>query len=108
MLDDNDTKSSINPGYVLGQLSRALTTAAEHPDVAVRQRAVKRIASWEQVFLGMLSGAISIGTQAPVQDVPAWVTLEVVHGGFATGNLLAGGAPQPHELDLLAQPRSSH
>jgi len=100
--EDDDTRTTVNP-YVLGQLSRAITTAAEHPDTAVRQRAVKRIEQWEEVFQGMLTGTLSVGTRAPVQDVPAWVTLEVVQGGFATGNLLAGGVLQPHELELLAR-----
>jgi hypothetical protein len=102
MPEDENTRATVNP-YVLGQLSRAITTAAEHPDLAVRQRAVKRIEHWEHVFQGMLSGTLSVGTRAPVHDVPAWVTLEVVQGGFATGALLAGGVLQPHELDLLAR-----
>jgi hypothetical protein len=100
MTDDNVTKPAANP-YVLGQLSRAITTAAGHPDEAVRERALNRIERWEQVFQGMLSGTLSVGTRAPVQDVPTWVTLEVVQGGFATGTLLAGGVLQPHELHLL-------
>jgi hypothetical protein len=102
MPEDNGNRPSISP-YVVGQLSRAITTAADHPDAAVRQRALKRIEHWEQVFHGMLSGTLSVGTRAPVQDVPAWATLEVVQGGFATGTLLAGGDLQPHELDLLAR-----
>lgn len=100
MPEDDDTRTTVNP-YVLGQLSRAIRTATGHPDVAVRQRASQRIEHWEQVFQGMLSGTLSVGTRAPVRDVPAWVTLEVVQGGFATGTLLAGGALQPHELGLL-------
>jgi hypothetical protein len=102
MPEDEDTRTTVNP-YVLGQLSRAITTAAGHPDEAVGQRALERIERWEQVFQGMLNGTLSVGTRAPVQDVPAWVTLEVVQGGFATGTLLAGGDLQPHELELLAQ-----
>jgi hypothetical protein len=31
----------------------------------------------------------------------AWATFEVVTGGFATGAVLAGGALQPHEQELL-------
>ncbi len=103
MSEDNETKASINPRYVLGQLCRAITAAEEHPDIAVRQRAIKRITAWEQVFAGMLKGTVSIGTRAPVHDVPAWVTIEVVQGGFATGNLMAAGTLQSHELELLAR-----
>jgi hypothetical protein len=101
MAQDDDNNASPSP-YVLGQLCRAVKAASGHPDPSVRQRALKRVEHWEQVFQGMLTGTLSVGTQAPVQDVPAWVTLEVVQGGFATGNLLAGGDLQPHELDLLA------
>ncbi len=100
MPEDNDSRTTVNP-YVLGQLSRAIKTATGHPDTAVRQRALQRIEHWEQVFQGMLTGNLSVGTQAPVRDVPAWVTLEVVQGGFATGSLMAGGDLQPHELELL-------
>lgn len=102
MSEDDGIRASINP-YVLGQLSRAITTAVGHPDMAVRRRTLARIERWEQVFEGMLSGRLSVGSRTPVQDVPAWVTLEVAQGGFATGNLLASGALQPHELNLLAR-----
>jgi len=103
MPGSDDRETSINPGYVVGQLCRAIAAAREHPDAAVRQRALKRIERWQQVFRGLLSGTILYGERAPVQDAPAWVTLEVVQGGFATGNLLAGGVLQPHELALLAR-----
>jgi hypothetical protein len=39
----------------------------------------------------------------PVAAAPAWVTLEVVTGGFATGELVAAGSLQTHEIDLLRQ-----
>lgn len=101
MSDHKNPKISVNPGYVLGQLSRAISAGSQHPDPAVRQRAIERTRRWEQVFQAMLDGSVSLGTRAPVQGVPEWVTLEVVHGGFATGNLLANGPLQAHELDLL-------
>jgi hypothetical protein len=41
MPESDNTGISINPGYVLGQLSRAMVAAKEHPDEAARQRAVK-------------------------------------------------------------------
>jgi hypothetical protein len=40
---------------------------------------------------------------APTVGAPAWATLRVVKGGFATGGLLAGGPLEPHERDLLAR-----
>jgi hypothetical protein len=101
MPENEDSNATVNPGYVLGQLSRAISAATEHPDEAVRQRARERIQRWVRVFQGMLSGKISVGARAPVQDVPEWATLEVVHGGFATGNLAAGGPLQAHEIELL-------
>jgi hypothetical protein len=77
-----------NPGFVLGKLARALTA-----DAAER---------WQRVFDGMMSGALDIGSRTPVK-APAWATLEVAHGGFATGRLLAGGELLPHEHAALAQ-----
>lgn len=38
----------------------------------------------------MNNGVINVGSRRPV-NVPEWVTLEVVTGGFATGKYLAGG-----------------
>ena len=107
----HDDSPPINTGYVLGQLSRALASSTEHPDGAVRQRAQERLKRWKQVFQGMLTGAISVGSQTPVDGVPSWVTLEVMQGGFATGNLLASGPLQAHELALLERlqrPASDH
>src|SRR6266700_3753743 len=101
MAENEEPKTSVNPGYVLTQLSRAITNSTEHPDPLVRQRAIERTQRWEQVFRAMLSGSIDFGARAPVQDVPEWVTLEVLHGGFASGNLLGGGPLQPHEISLL-------
>lgn len=90
-----------NPGYVIGQIARALTTSATHPDPETRERAQQRIARWSAVFQGMLSGALQIGSRTPVEGTPAWATLEVIGGGFATGRLLAGGPLAPHEIALL-------
>jgi hypothetical protein len=101
MAENEEPKMSVNPGYVLGQLSRAISSATEHSDPLVRQRATERMKRWEQVFRAMLSGSISFGARAPVQGVPEWVTLEVLHGGFASGILLAAGPLQPHEIGLL-------
>jgi hypothetical protein len=89
-----------NSGYVLGQLSRALNASQEHADEGVRERAQARVAQWEQVLRGMLDGNLAVGSRTPIQGVPPWVSLEVVHGGFATGNFAAGGALQAHERQL--------
>lgn len=94
---------SANPGYALGQLARALTTSQTHPDTGTRERAAQKIERWIKVFQGMLSGSLAIGSRTPVAATPAWATLEVVKGGFATGALLAEGPLQPHEHALLQE-----
>ncbi|MBX2796433.1 MAG: hypothetical protein KTR31_02150 [Myxococcales bacterium] len=79
-----------DPAYVFGQLQRALaawTTA----DDADRTQAEDRIRRWEAVIEGWQAGTLAFGSRTPVQDTPAWITLEVAHGGFATGRLLAEG-----------------
>lgn len=55
----------------------------------MREAAADRIRQWSAVVEGMADGSLAIGTRTPVAGVPAWVTLEVAHGGFATGRLLA-------------------
>ena len=101
MQKDEKPKTAINPGYVLGQLRRSISAATKHSDPDVRERAIERTSRWEQVFQAMLSGSAAFGTRTPVKNVPEWVTLEVLQGGFASGNLLAGGPLQPHEVGLL-------
>ena len=55
---------------------------------------------WHEVVAGILDGTLSIGSRTPVEGVPAWATLDVAHGGFATGELVAGGPLRPHEVAL--------
>jgi hypothetical protein len=102
---DTETAAPIeaNPGYVLGQLARALTNSATHEDAEVRARAERKARTWRQVFQGMLSGVLRIGSRVPVVGTPAWATLEVMQGGFASGSLLAGGQLLPHERELLTR-----
>ncbi|WP_233506931.1 hypothetical protein [Jiangella anatolica] len=76
-------------GYAFGQFRRALRVAIEHDDPAVRERSLAKAGRWHAVLDGMARGRLRVGSRSPVADVPAWVTLEVVHGGFATGRLLA-------------------
>lgn len=96
MADDN--RPRINPGYPLVQLLKALAGTGE--------QASRRAQQWQRVLSGLLSGALRIGSRTPVDNTPPWVTLEVVHGGFATGNWAAAGPLQPHEIEKLsAAPR---
>ncbi|MFI9150921.1 hypothetical protein [Streptomyces sp. NPDC053367] len=86
-----------NPGYAAGQLAAALRTAATHEDHATRRRAEERGLKWRAVLTGMANGLLSVGSRTPVAGLPAWVTPEVVRGGFATGEPSAGGPLLPHE-----------
>ena len=96
----SDAGSTANPGYALGQLQRALAALVGHPDPAVRARAAAKADGWRAVLAGMRSGELVIGSRTPVRDTPAWVTLEVAHGGFATGRL---SAEQPLDDDERAR-----
>jgi hypothetical protein len=93
----------VNPRYAAFQIAKALSTVEEHPDPATRERAQKRIAKWETVLRHILDGSVAFGSRTPFADVPAWATLEVMTGGFATGGLLAAGPLQQHETKLLEE-----
>lgn len=104
MSESDETRQwRVNPGYVVGQLMRALETAATHPDAATRARAVQKASTWRTLIDRMLGGGVTPGSRTPVKDTPAWVTLEVAKGGFATGELVAGGPHQPHETMLAVR-----
>jgi hypothetical protein len=99
---ESDTHQ-VNPGYAHWQLAKALTTSVEHADPEARERAQQKVAKWVKVLEGLVDGSIAAGSRTPVSGVPAWATLEVVTGGFATGALLAGGPILDHEHKLLAE-----
>ncbi|ALG08154.1 hypothetical protein [Kibdelosporangium phytohabitans] len=80
-----DQTHTASPGYATGQLARALARLVESGD----QGALRKIRQWEAVLAGMTSGNLTVGSRTPVAGTPAWVTLEVAHGGFATGEYLA-------------------
>jgi hypothetical protein len=78
--------------YAFGQLRRALRHAgADSP----------RAARWRAVLDGMADGTLTVGSRTPVKDTPAWVTLEVLHGGFATGRYLAEAPLRHDESDVV-------
>jgi hypothetical protein len=102
MPDQNDNDNfTPNPGYIIGQLSKAFQTKETHEDEGTRERAAKKVDKWIQVFQGVLTGALDVGSRTPVKGAPAWATLEVATGGFATGKLLAGGKLQDWEREKL-------
>ncbi|MFE0104558.1 hypothetical protein [Streptomyces sp. NPDC059009] len=85
-------------GYALDQLSRAFVTALTHEDASTRHRAEDRTKRWRAVLAGMAEGKLTIGSRAPVADLPSWVTPEVVRGGFVTGTAGAEGPLEPYEV----------
>jgi hypothetical protein len=94
MSDEND-KMRIGLGYPFSQLLKAMARAGHATTSRVRE--------WERVIKGMLDGSLSVGSRTPVTEIPAWVTLEVVQGGFATGGFAAGGELLPHERGQVAR-----
>ena len=68
-----------------------METATTHHDPDVRARAEQKALAGESVLSGMATGTLAVGSRTPVADTPAWVTLEVAHGGFATGRYVAEG-----------------
>src|SRR5689334_18794792 len=98
-----DEEITVAPGYAVGRLQAALETALTSADEATRARAAGKVRQWRAVLDGVASGGLTVGSRTPVADVPAWVTLEVAHGGFATGRLLAETPPDDAERALLAR-----
>lgn len=94
---------SINLGYAQFQLAKVLLSHDNAGDNTAKQNAQRRIKKWQQVLQHMIDGQTQYGSRTPLQGVPAWVTLEVATGGFATGAYLAGGAMQEHEKALLVK-----
>lgn len=79
---------NIGDQYPLAQLAKALA-ANDHT----------RADRWRAVLRGMASGTIKVGSRTPVKGLPAWVTPEVVRGGFATGRAAAA----PGDVDLFVR-----
>ena len=84
-----DQIRAASPGYATGRLTRALAAASSAGTTADRERALRKARRWADVVGGMADGTLAVGSRTPVADTPAWVTLEVAHGGFATGRYLA-------------------
>ncbi len=99
---DAEVKQAVvNPGYAAFQIAKALTTSEEHENPATRDRARERVSKWKTVLKNILTNSLEYGSRTPIKGVPGWATLEVVTGGFATGELLANGPLQEHEKKLL-------
>jgi hypothetical protein len=98
----NEPRPGVSPLYAMGQLQRAVDAFAAAVDATGRARAEAKIAKWRQVIAGMRDGTVTVGSREPVVGTPGWVTLEVAHGGFATGRLLAENPPGDTEITKLA------
>ncbi|GAB7103089.1 hypothetical protein JCM4814A_14030 [Streptomyces phaeofaciens JCM 4814] len=96
---DQQHFAEASPGYAAGRLAGALTTATTHPDPDTRRRAAERGRSWRALLAGMANGRLAIGSRTPVSGLPAWVTLQVLRGGFATGEPSAGGPLTEYEAE---------
>lgn len=86
-------------GYPSTQLAKAIMTALTHADPGTRRRAEERQLRWRNVLAGMARGVLTVGSRTPVAGLPAWVTPEVVRGGFATGRAVAEGPLREDEAE---------
>ncbi|MGW1408402.1 hypothetical protein [Streptomyces sp. NPDC002403] len=82
--------------------NQAFLTWLTHGESATRTRAAERIERWKAVLSGMADGRLTIGSRTPVAGLPAWVTPEVVRGGFATSAARAEGPLQPYEHEAAS------
>jgi hypothetical protein len=80
------------------QLAKAIAALAQ----SSAPNALIRVQNWASVIAGMASGKLRIGERQAVNNAPIWATTKVMHGGFATGELLAAGALTVDEERLLA------
>ncbi len=81
-------------------MASAFVTSLTHEDEETRERAEGRVAQWLDVISGMASGLLEIGSRTPIEGLPAWVTPEVVRGGFVTGSAAAEVDSEPWERSL--------
>ncbi|WP_460067736.1 hypothetical protein [Streptomyces sp. YKOK-I1] len=105
---DQQHLAQADPGYASGQLARALSTALTHDDPGTRRRAARRGRSWRSVLAGMAEGVLTIGSRTPVAGLPAWVTPEVLRGGFATGEACAAGPLTEYEKEAARRAGVPH
>jgi hypothetical protein len=101
-LEPPQPRAEASGAYALDRLLRAVETATGHADPAVRERAAQKAEAWDAVLRGMAGGTLHVGSRTPVADTPAWVTLEVAHGGFPTGRYLAESTLDEAEQATLA------
>ncbi|HEX9060428.1 MAG TPA: hypothetical protein VF941_09635, partial [Clostridia bacterium] len=97
---DESQNVNTGKGYVEYQFAKAFNRAISVQENETKSQALKKLRQWQEVLSGIDSGIIEVGSRTPV-NVPEWVTLEVVTGGFTTGEYLAGGEIQEFEIQLI-------
>lgn len=102
-----DEPVGASSGYAWGQLQLAVERAQRAGDRGARARAEQKLRGWQLVLDGMAGGTLLVGSRTPVENTPAWVTLEVMHGGFASGRHLAEQPLDDDELALLSGPAAA-
>eukprot|EP00611_Tribonema_gayanum_P006354 TRINITY_DN1564_c0_g1_i2.p1 TRINITY_DN1564_c0_g1~~TRINITY_DN1564_c0_g1_i2.p1 ORF type:complete len:816 (-),score=299.92 TRINITY_DN1564_c0_g1_i2:473-2893(-) len=91
-------------GFALAQLAKSVLWAATAAAAAAGagrvpasvelDQVIMKADKWREVIEQMRSGQLQVGSRVPVTGTPAWATLEVLHGGFASGKLLAALRPE--------------
>lgn len=89
--------------YAFGQFSSAFLTATTHENPDVRDRADRRARQWADALRAMADGRAVLGSRVPVDDLPEWVTLQVLRGGFTDGRALAETPLTPEEIALAGR-----
>ena len=75
-LRDSETLR-VNPGYVMSQLAKALTTSTSNDDAETRGRSKDRVMRWQSILRNLFKADVSYGSRTPISGTPAWVTLRV-------------------------------
>lgn len=97
----DEQRASASVAYAMGQLRRAIDSLAAAAGPQDRARLEAKISRWRSALEGMADGMLAVGSRTPVSGPPAWVTLEVAHGGFASGRYLAEAPLQAAERAVL-------
>ncbi|KAG9392856.1 hypothetical protein J8273_5789 [Carpediemonas membranifera] len=104
--EEKDTVHEANPFFGFFQLAgqmRNMDSSRNDLSSDDYRRYKSRAEKWMHTIYGMLTGDIAVGSRAPIKDTPTWVTLEVLRGGFASGDFVAGGPLLQWESDLAVQ-----
>lgn len=100
---NSENMDGVSLAYPYAQIAKAIQAQVTHGDPDVRKNAGNKVHRWSSVIQNMITGVLTPGSRTPLSAVPAWVTLDVITGGFATGNFKAGGELLDYEKILLAE-----